>query len=341
LLVKNKFLFSSIELSPALRVRVVSGKFLRFIKAFFVAIKIIRERNISVITTQDIDHAPIGWVMSLVFKIPWQMQIHTDILSPYFYGHSALNKFRVFLARFFLSRADQIRVVSNRTKQLIVSELPKIKASVVVLPIYLDLKKIHDAPINMDLHNKYPGYDFIILMASRLTKEKNIPLAIDAMSKVLSPNTAKNNPLLLIVGEGSERKTIASKIESSGLKENIKMEDWVLDLSSYYKTADLFLLTSNYEGGARAPLEALASGLPVCMTDVPPAREVVIDGVNGCVVPVKDSKALAERIKRLILNKGELAGLKERAPDILKNVISKEKYLEEFKKTFTNLTPGV
>ena len=62
------------------------------------------------------------------------------------------------------------------------------------------------------------------------------------------------------------------------------MEPWTDDPFSYYKTADLFLLTSNYEGYGMAVVEAMAAGCPVIMTDVGLAGEVLIDKKDGLVV---------------------------------------------------------
>ena len=92
-----------------------------------------------------------------------------------------------------------------------------------------------------------------------------------------------------------------------GLENNVKFEPAVDHdtLFSYYKTADLFLLTSNYEGYGRSVIEAMTAGLPVVMTDVGLAREIVINGENGVVVPVGDTKAIVDSIGSLIDDRGK------------------------------------
>ena len=132
-------------------------------------------------------------------------------------------------------------------------------------------------------------------MASRLTKEKNIGMAIEAMKEVVKerPKTG-----LIIVGDGPEREALELKTTNYKLKTNIIFENWTDDLASYYKTADLFLLTSNYEGYGRTIIEAMAANCPIVMTDVGLAGEVVKNYYNGIIVPAGDKKEMKEAILR-------------------------------------------
>jgi glycosyltransferase involved in cell wall biosynthesis len=262
--------------------------------------------------------------------LPLQIQIHTDVFSPYFWRESFLNKIRVLLAKFLLPKADGIRVVSERIKQSLTAKNLELKAEPVVLPIFVDTKKIQSAKIKTDLHKKYPGYDFIILMASRLTKEKNIGLAIEAMKEILSAKRLTLNPLLLLVGDGPEENNLKSK--SSQLKANVAFEPWTTDLASYYKTADLFLLTSNYEGYGRTVIEAMAAGCPVVMTDVGLAGELLIDELDGLMVPVGDKAALAGAIYEIIENKEKKSGLIAESQKVINSLPEKKEYLENYRK---------
>lgn len=247
---------------------------LYFFDAYRIAKQIFRISNFefrdSVITAQDpFETGLIGYLLKKKFKIPLQLQIHTDFLSPYFWRESLKNKIRVVLAKFLIPKADKIRVVSERIRKSLDLSLRARDSDrgnlIEVRPIPIDTEKIKNSPIKTDLHKKYPNHDFIILMASRLAREKNIGLAIKAMREI-----AKQYPktLLVIVGDGPEREALELQVASFKLQDNIAFEPWTDDLSSYYKTADLFLLTSNYEGYGRTAVEAEAAGLPVLMTDV-------------------------------------------------------------------------
>ena len=71
------------------------------------------------------------------------------------------------------------------------------------------------------------------------------------------------------------------------------------DMPALFASVDVVVLPSYREGLPKGLIEAGASGLPLITTDVPGCREVVTDGVDGLLVPVKDSRALAEAIARL------------------------------------------
>ena len=249
----------------------------------------------SVITAQDpFETGLVGYLLSRRKKIPLELQAHTDFLSPYFFRESLKNKIRVLLARFLIKRADRLRVVSERIKKSVVSQIGYPESRIELRPIFIDTEKITRSPIKTDLRKKYPNHDFIILMASRLTREKNIGLAIEVFAGIMNQESGIKNPLLLIVGEGPEYDNLKFKIKNLKLENSVAIEPWTDDLASYYKTADLFLLTSNYEGYGRTVIEAQAAGLPILMTDVGVAI--------GEVVPVGDKAALVAALNKIMDN---------------------------------------
>lgn len=233
------------------------------------------------------------------FKCPLQVQIHTDFLNEFYFKESLKNKIRTLISYYVLPRANCVRVVSKRIKESIQKKFPNLKVPVDVLPIFVDISKFKPGLVSAGLRGKYPQFEFILLMASRLTREKNIALAIGAMRSVIERYPSVG---LVIVGDGEEKENLESKVRGWGLGKNVIIEDWNNDLASYYKTADLFLNTSNYEGYGMAPVEALASGLPVLMTDVGIVGDIVKDRVNGLIVPVGDRGALERDILEFIEN---------------------------------------
>jgi len=291
----------------------------------------------SAITCQDpFETGFVGWLMKKRFDLPLQLQVHTDVFSPYFKNESLLNRLRVLLAKFLLPRADGIRVVSQRIKDSLESNVKgpwpdRQMSNVLILPIFVDVKKIQSAKVKIDLHQKYPEYDFIILMASRLTKEKNISMAIKAFGSAKRQAPSAENPLLLIVGDGPKKQNLMLQASSFKLQENVKFEPWTNDLGSYYKTADLCLLTSNYEGYGRTVVEAMAAGLPVVMTEVGLAGELLIDDLDGKVVPVGDEKALAAAILELKENPAKREEYKLNSLKLLEKWPSKQEYLDKYR----------
>ena len=283
-----------------------------------------------IVTAQDpFETGFAAWLVSKRIKAKLQIQIHTDFLSPYFSRWSPLNKIRVLIAKFILPKADGIRVVSERIRNSLKTENLKLKTVPVILPVFIDIEKIRKITPTADLRKKYPQFDFIILMASRLTREKNIGLAIRAMSDVV-----RNHPKagLVIVGNGPEEHNLKLKIKNLKLDGNVAMELWQNDLFSYYKTADAFLLTSNYEGFGMALVEAASSDCPVVSTDVG-----IIDGVfkheeNVLVCPIGNSICIAEQLNRMISHpqiRTEIILKAQTALEAL--VMSEETYLKRLK----------
>lgn len=320
---------------PHLRIYPICGKFSRFWRGYFLARKLIHIKRYDVISAQDTEKSLIAWLLSFEYRIPWQMQIHTDIFSPHFKKNSFTDQIRFQLAKFFIPRATGVRVVSHRIKQSIERLGIQGKSKISILPIYLDVEKIRSAPVKIDLHTKYPG-KFIMLMPTRLSREKNIGMAFEALVHLRKSGIQKEI-LLLIVGKGPDKQALVAKVNDMDLTELVKFEDWTDDPPSYYKTADVYLLTSVYEGGARAPLEAIAAGLPVVMSDVPPAHEEIQGGVNGLIVPVDDSRALAVAIEQLLTDDTLLKKIKDGAAASLHSTISKDDYLALYKKLLTDL----
>jgi len=118
------------------------------------------------------------------------------------------------------------------------------------------------------------------------------------------------------------------------LKDNIIFEPWSNDLASYYKSADLFLLVSNYEGWGMAVVEAMAAGCPVLMTDVGCAGELARGGKNALVVPPGDKRALAEAIERLFSDRALAHDLSQNASAAVERLDSKQDYLDKYKNSW-------
>lgn len=242
------------------------------------------------ITAQDpFECGLAAWRLARFFRGRLELQIHTDFLSPHFRTHSPLNHLRVFISSFLLPRADHIRVVSNRIKKSLLAKNWHLKADIEVRPIAVDIQKIQTAPVVVDLKKKYPQFKKIILMASRLAPEKNFDLAQEAMAKLVKkwPEVG-----LVIVGAGPELENLKFQVTRLRLQANVIFEPWIekQTLWSYAKTADLFLLTSWYEGYGVALVEAQAAGCPIVSTDVGVAREI------GATIAPFDAPALASLI---------------------------------------------
>lgn len=136
--------------------------------------------------------------------------------------------------------------------------------------------------------------DKVIIQVARLQKEKCHSDAIKALS-ILKSQNSKTNIHLVVVGSGKSEYVSALK----SIVEKEKLHDYVhfvgnqSDVRPYLYMADLFTLTSESETFSIAALEAMSMGLPVVLTDIGGAREMVVSGLNGSLVKPHNSQQLA------------------------------------------------
>lgn len=250
---------------------------------------IISRRQITNITCQDpFLTAMAGLSLKNQSHLPLEINIHTDIGSPYFV-RTIGNKIRKAMALSYIPKADHIRVVSERIQKYLTEKLKIENSKIEVRPIPVDIERIKNLAVKIDLHQKYPQFRKIILMASRLEKEKNISLAIEAFFEI---RKTLGDVGLIIVGEGSQKTLIQKQILKAGLKDSVILEPWADNetLISYYKTTDLFLSVSLYEGYGITFVESKAAGCPIVSTDVGVAREA------GATIVGYNVKEIAEAI---------------------------------------------
>lgn len=252
------------------------------------------QRGCIVYTAQDPFFLGLAaWLAARMSHARLHLQIHVEFFSPFYRRESWKNKIHYRLARFLLPRADRIRAVSKKIGGYCEKELHIPKEKIDVIPLLIDVGKItRTANGNDDLGSK--KFSKTILMACRLSKQKNIPLALHALTH-LSKDVG-----LVIVGKGEEEGSTRGFVSALGLQDRVELLPWSDDVPSLMRAADVFLISSDYEGYVMTAMEASACGLPVVMTDVGGAGEFVEDGENGLVVPVGDEKALAAALEKAL-----------------------------------------
>ena len=159
--------------------------------------------------------------------------------------------------------------------------------------------------VNMERFKRNPLPDNdAFLMVSRILKQKGVREYFEA-AKIVKQKYPETDFLYV----GAEDKTQAA-LNLDEVREEF-LETGIVnycgesnDVPSYIAKSAVFVLPSYYrEGVPRTLLEALSMGRPIITTDTVGCRETVEDGVNGYFVPIKDSKALAEKMIYLIEHK--------------------------------------
>jgi glycosyltransferase involved in cell wall biosynthesis len=154
----------------------------------------------------------------------------------------------------------------------------------------------------------------VALVVSRLVPIKNVALAVDALG-IAARDRADLR--LIVVGDGPLRGALEARVAALGLTAHVKFAGRVPyeDVAPWYRSADLFVLPSEFDNSPNVALEAMASGLPVVATDVGGLRQYVRHGVNGELVPAGDSAALARSIVRYLDDPGLSARVGQRNRD--------------------------
>ncbi len=304
--------------------------FLRPLDAVRIGRKIVFDKRFvrgqSLITAQDIESGWAGLKIKSKWRIPLELQLHTDPFSPYFRGFQ--NRVRKYFMKRVLRKADSIRVVSNNLKSKILNL--KSDAKVSVLPIYVDKEQIENAQVSFDLHAHY-RWHFILLVVSRLSPEKNLALALSVLARVRLkfPNTG-----LVIVGSGPEEKSLKSKVKNLKLEGAVEFVGWQKDLASFYKTANLFIQTSLFEGYGLSLVEAGLSGLPVITTPVGLALELE-HGKDALIYPAHSIELFSNGVIDLIENNAKREYLRTNMRQTLETkLLAKDDYLAQIKENW-------
>lgn len=146
--------------------------------------------------------------------------------------------------------------------------------------------------------------EVVVGMVGRLVAEKGVPELLDAAQRLGSRAT------VLVVGPDDPEKpdALPRAMIDAAEQGGVRFLGMRNDVEQLYGVFDVFVLPSHREGFPRAAMEAAASGLPIVATDIRGCRQVVTDGRNGFLVPVREPEALAEAIGRLV----DDAGLRRR-----------------------------
>jgi glycosyltransferase involved in cell wall biosynthesis len=115
---------------------------------------------------------------------------------------------------------------------------------------------------------------------------------------------------LMLAGDGPERGRYLDMISSPLLKDKVIMsEGYVLDVRPWLWAADFFVLPSRGEGFPLITLEAMASGLPVIVTDCGGESELISDGADGFIVPTNDAESLCRAMQTIMSMDGQSLSL--------------------------------
>lgn len=220
---------------------------------------------------------------------------------------SKLNKsiIKKMLMKFFYKNADVIISQSkDMTNDILnyskVSEEKIIEINNPVDMLYVEKK----------LKNKYIIFDknyYNLVCVGRLEYQKGFDLIIKIMARL-----KKEKIKLYILGEGKEKERLEKLIKSLKLEESVYLLGKKKNPYIYMENADLFILSSRFEGFPNVLLEANACGIyAICNNSLGGINQIIENDINGCILDFSNEELVAEKIKIELNKKRDREEIKE------------------------------
>ena len=164
----------------------------------------------------------------------------------------------------------------------------------------------------------------IILGVGRLTEQKDFATLLKAFALVRERREAR----LMILGEGEDKDALTALAASLGLEDHVQMPGFIGNPFAYMAKSSVLALSSLWEGLPGVVIQALACGCPVVSTDCAGGVHEILEGAKyGCLVPVRDERAMADAILETLDNPSDRQALRARADDFHVDKIT-ERYVD-------------
>jgi len=175
----------------------------------------------------------------------------------------------------------------------------------------------------------------VLIAMGRLTSQKGFDILLEAFSAIAGAHPEWS---LTILGDGPLKRRLETQADFLGLQGRVCFPGEVSDPLSALRAADLFVLSSRFEGFPNALCEAMACGLPAVSFNCPSGpADIIRDGIDGILVAPENVPALATVLDRLMSDAQERKRLALRAPEVTTR-FSLESILLLWEKLFEELT---
>ncbi len=231
------------------------------------------------------------------------------------------------IIKLFYSYADKLVCVSKDLAQHLKKDFGiSKKISVIYNGINVAVKKrTHTPPKNI----------CTFISVGRLNLQKDHESLIMAASLL---NKDYLNWKLWIIGDGPEKKRLQKLINKLRLNNKVKILGWVNNINKFLKQADIFVLSSKWEGFGYVLIEAMLQSLPIISTAAPHGPTELLDkGKYGILVPVGDEYSIKRAMLKLVTNKSTYKHYSDQSFK-RSSFFSQEKMWQKYKELFIKLT---
>lgn len=202
------------------------------------------------------------------------------------------------LRRYAYRRAAAVIAQTHRAARSLQKEIPGAIVEVVANPILVDSRETADRAADMVLSSCY-GYN-LVLGAGRLSKQKGFDLLIRAFARLAAQ---RRDWRLAIFGDGPERDALVELSRELNISNQVILPGFSHSLHIVMRRAQMFVLSSRYEGMPNALAEAMACGAACISLDCPAGpAELISHGRNGLLVPPEDVEGLTSAMEFMMQN---------------------------------------
>ncbi len=262
-------------------------------------------RKAIIVSKPDAIVSFLNTVNVMTLMATWQLNIPVIVSEHIYPGFTDVNRVWQILMKLTYRRADFITLLTesalafypaDRGYRSIVMPNP-----VVTPELAVETERLLVSPMSIAI--------------GRLQPQKGFDLLIKAFHQLRHKYPHWQ---LTILGEGPIRGELEQLRSQLQLIDRVHLPGQVHNVNAYLRQADIFVLSSRFEGFPMSLCEAMACGLPVLATDcLSGPREIITDGVDGMLVTTEDVDALAVGLDALMSNPAKREQLAQAAPQIL------------------------
>ena len=222
-----------------------------------------------------------------------------------------------------LNKLDFIVVVSNQCKEIMDRIYPQLKSKIIIVENIVSkdvITKLAEEPLKEI--NEFKSRDIKLLTVARLHPEKGVDRAVEAAKKLKDEG---KNFKWFIIGYGAQEKELLKRVKELGIEKEVRFLGKKINPYPYFKSCDIYVQPSRYEGKAITITEAKLFNKPIVITDYNSAKDQIDHGKNGLVVE-NSTQGIYEGIKELMENTTIMEKFEE---SLKKDVINTISYIEK------------
>jgi phosphatidylinositol alpha-1,6-mannosyltransferase len=248
----------------------------------------------------------------------------------YWLADRKLNRLFNAIGKWLVCRADSVRVVSSseRDKLIRLGLPPERIWNLGWMSDFSPFLRANGSALREQLLP--PPYQRMVLFVGRLVKQKDLPTLLRAAGLVVR---VRDDTRFVVIGAGPEAAA------ARRLADELQLDDSIVFVGpapheavpAYMAACDVFAASTRYEGNARTQAEAAAAGKPVVTAEVSGARDTIVEGETGYIVPVGRADELARRLLTLLAEPDRAAEMGRKAREHVLQLYADERLLGGFR----------